>query len=556
MCMNTTVKKGMCLIMPMVISSGITGCSKTSAAVVNLDKASVVESTFQLQSFDELNQQVLAIKQNYKKSILNFSADSSAQIANYGMKYFVQGESVEGRNASFDNKDNYSDLPGITAFRGNNMRDGGSYGTVDIKEGKLELLWRRKIGSIDSWTGVGWNGQPSIVQWNKDVLNNMNIKQEKKAKENLKEVIYATLDGNVYFLDLVDGKDTRDKLNIGAPVKGSLTVDPRGIPLLYVGQGINKNGGGYVDFAYRMFSLTDFKKLYEIRGNDSFAKRDWGAFDSTALIDKNTDSFYLCGENGVFYSGKLNTQYENGKVQISPKLTKYRYDVPGKNKKGIENSIAIYKNFGFFADNDGMLQCVDINTLTPIWATNVNDDTDSTVVLENRNGGLNLYTASEVDHQGNNGFSYVRKIDATSGKVLWENKYRASFNEGVNGGALATPVVGKGDISNLVIFNIARHPQYNEGLLVAIDKESGKEVWRLNLKNYCWSSPVALYNEAGKSYIVQCDSTGKAMLIEGGSGKLLNSIELGANVEGTPAAFNDTLVVGTRGAEILGFRVK
>jgi hypothetical protein len=557
MCMNTRVKKVICsLTMPILIVGGTSGCSNRSTAVINEEKSQVLESTFEIQSFNDLSEQVLALKQNHKRNILNFSADSSAQIASYGMKYFIQGESVKGRSAGFNSKDFYSDLPGVTAFRGNNMRDGGSYGIADVKEEKLELLWRKNIGSIDNWTGVGWNGQPSIVQWDKEVIDNMNIKQEKKGKGNLQEVIYATLDGSVYFLDLEDGNDTREKLKIGAPIKGSVTVDPRGIPLLYVGQGINKNGSKNVDFAYRIFSLIDYKKLYEIRGNDSFAKRDWGAFDSTALIDKNSDSIYLCGENGVFYSGKLNTKYENGRIEISPKLTKYRYDVPGKNRKGIENSIAIYKNYGYFADNDGILQCIDINTLTPIWATNVNDDTDGTVVLEEKNGELNLYTACEVDHQGNNGYSYVRKIDATSGKILWENKYRCSYNEEVNGGALATPIVGKNEISNLVIFNIARHPQFNEGLLVAIDKDSGREAWRLKLNNYAWSSPVALYNEAGKSYIVQCDSTGKAMLIEGSSGKLLHSIELGSNIEGTPAAFNDILVVGTRGAEILGFKVK
>jgi outer membrane protein assembly factor BamB len=436
------------------------------------------------------------------------------------------------------------------------MRSGGNYGVADVKEEKLELVWKKRIGGIDNWTGVGWNGQPAVVQWENDVRNNMNIVTAKKNKQDLKEVIYATLDGNVYFLDLEDGKDTREKLNIGAPIKGSLTVDPRGIPLLYVGQGINKSGSTYVDFAYRIFSLTDYKKLFEIKGNDSFAKRSWGAFDSTALIDKNTDSLFLGGENGIFYSGKLNTKYENGKVEVSPELSKYRYDVPGKEKKGIENSIAIYKNYGYFADNDGILQCVDINTLQPVWAINVKDDTDSTGVLEKEFGKLNLYTATEVDHQGNNGFSYVRKLDATSGKVLWEQKYRCAYYDGVNGGALASPIVGKNDISNLVIFNIARTPSVNEGILVALDKETGKEVWNLKLKNYCWSSPVSVYSKAGKSYIVQCDSTGKAILIEGVSGKILDTIELGSNIEGTPAAFNDMLVVGTRGAEIAGFKIK
>jgi outer membrane protein assembly factor BamB len=555
-CMRVNIRrKTMSALLSVLAAIAYSGCSYSSAAVTSINEM-VIDSGNELQSYNELSEEVLVFKQNYKNNKLIFSADESAQVNSFGIKYSIQGENVHERNINFGEGETYSDLIGVTAFRGNNMRDGGSFGLVDVKENKLELIWRKKIGSIDNWTGVGWNGQPSIVQWNEDVIKAMNISEDKIVKKELKEVIYATLDGNIYFLDLEDGKDTRKQLNIGAPVKGSLTVDPRGMPLLYVGQGINKNGNTYIDFAYRIYSLIDYKKLYEIKGSDSFARRDWGAFDSTALIDKKSDSIFICGENGIFYSGSLNTQYENGTINISPKITKYRYDVPGKNRKGIENSIAVYKNYGYFADNDGILQCVDINTLTPIWVNDVSDDTDGTVVLEKLKGELNLYTASEVDHQGNNGFSYVRKIDATSGKILWENKYQCFYNEEVNGGALATPIVGKGDISGLAIYNIARHPQYNESLLLALDKNTGKEVWSLKLNNYCWSSPVALYDGLGKSYIVQCDSSGKAMLIEGASGKLLHSIELGSNVEGTPAAFNDTLVVGTRGAEIIGIKIK
>lgn len=557
-CMNTRVKKIMLYTaVPLVlVGIGLTYKGRGDTAAVSSvdDKLNLTSLT--LKDFNEITEQALAYKQNYKSNILSFNADTNAQISNFGMKYYVEGNKDNRPSTNFTLGSSYSNLPGVTCFRGSNLRDGGSYGNADVKEEKLQIIWRKRIGFIDSWTGVGWNGQPAIVQWDKNVINNMNINQQKKSKEDLKEVIYATLDGNVYFLDLDDGKETRDKLNIGAPVKGSLTVDPRGIPLLYVGQGIDTNAGRYVDFAYRIFSLTDFKKLYEIRGKDNFARRDWGAFDSTALINKDTDSIFICGENGIFYTGSLNTKYENGQVQINPNLAKYRYDIPGKDKRGIENSISIYKNYGYFADNDGMLQCIDINTLKPVWALNVNDDTDSTTVLERTKEGLDLYTACEVDHQGSNGYSYVRKIDAASGKIIWENKYKCAFNEETNGGALATPVIGKEDISNLVIFNIARTPEANGGILTAIDKQSGNEVWTLKLNDYCWSSPLALYSDSGKSYIVQCDSRGRAMLIEGTSGKVLDTIELGANVEGTPAAFGNTMVVGTRGSEIIGFKIK
>jgi outer membrane protein assembly factor BamB len=499
---------------------------------------------------------VMSVRSSRRLQRLTYEAYDKDYSKKLGFKAYTD-KAVEGRGPiRFGDGESYSVLKGVTTFRGNNMRDGGSYGYADVKEEKLKVLWEKGIGGIDSWTGVGWNGQPAIVQWEPEVLGAMNIKEGKKNVRDLKEVIYATMDGNIYFMDLEDGKATRDILRIGAPVKGSVTIDPRGFPLLYVGQGIDRNGSTYVDFAYRIFSLVDFKKLYEIKGRDGFARRNWGAFDSNPLIDRHNDYLFICGENGVVYSGKLNTRYEDGKISIAPKIDKYRYDAAGKYTKGIENSIAAYENYGYFADNDGILQCLDLNTLKPVWAVDVNDDTDATVVLERHSKGLSLYTACEVDRQGSGGYSYIRKLDGTSGQILWERKYRCAYDSHTNGGALATPIVGKNEISNLVIFSIAKTPDLVSGLLLALDKESGEEVWKLKLPNYCWSSPVGIYTSQGKSYIIQCDSVGRAMLIEGISGKILDTINLGSNVEGTPAVFGNKIVVGTRGRKIIGFEVK
>lgn len=491
-----------------------------------------------------------ALKNNY-----SFKADASSEIAKYGVKYYTETTKKNREIFDFKNDNFYSEVKGVTCFRGNNERNGGSFGTAKVKDKKLRIVWQKSIGGIDSWTGVGWNGQPSIVMWDDKFKNVMNIKNEKKQKDNLTEVIYAALDGKVYFIDIDDGKETREPIHIGAPIKGSVTVDPRGYPLLYAGQGIDKSGSKIVNFAYRIFSLIDYTKLYEIKGDDSFAKRSWGAFDSTALIDRINDSLLICGENGILYSGRLNTKYENGKISVSPEIDKYNYESSLSSRRGIESSIAAFGGYGFFADNDGMLQCIDLEKLSPVWLQNVNDDTDSTIVIENQDNELSLYTACEVDHQGSQGFSYMRKIDGECGRILWQNKVKCAYYEEVNGGALATPICGKGDIKDVVIFNIARTPEYNKGLLVALDKMTGKEKWRIVLDDYCWSSPLAIYSDEGKSYIVQCDSKGKVMLIEGINGSILDTIYLGANVEGTPACFNNMIVVGTRGEKIIGFEI-
>lgn len=518
---------------------------------IDFDKA----DTYAVKNSVRNEQHLAAEGKNILKNSYVFKADASNQSSKYKVQYHTQMSKKNRAMFDFKSDVNYSEAEGVTCFRGNNERSGGSFGTADVNEKKLKIVWEKNIGGIDSWTGVGWNGQPSIVKWDDKLKNIMNIKKGKKEKNDLTEVIYAALDGKIYFMDIDDGKETRDPIVVGAPIKGSVTIDPRGYPLLYAGQGIDRNGNKTINFAYRIFSLIDCTKLYEIEGNDGFARRNWGAFDSTALIDRTNDSLLICGENGILYSGKLNTKYENGKISVSPQIDKYNYESSLTKRRGIENSIAAFGKYGFFADNDGILQCIDLENLKPVWVQNVNDDTDSTVVLEEDQNGLSLYTACEVDFQGKNGVSYVRKIDGQSGKILWQNTYKCAYDENVNGGALATPVCGKGEINDIVIFNIARTPEYNKGLLIALDKLTGREKWRILLDDYCWSSPLAIYSVEGKSYIVQCDSKGKTMLIDGINGNILDTIYLGANVEGTPACFNNMIVVGTRAQKIIGFKI-
>lgn len=93
-------------------------------------------------------------------------------------------------------------------------------------------------------------------------------------------------------------------------------------------------------------------------------------------------------------------------------------------------------------------------------------------------------------------------------------------------------------------------------MLAALDKSSGEEIWRLEMTNYSWSSPVDVYTEKGDGYIILCDSAGKMHLIDGLTGTILDSISLGANIEGSPAVFEDMIVVGTRGQKIFGVKIR
>jgi len=95
----------------------------------------------------------------------------------------------------------------------------------------------------------------------------------------------------------------------------------------------------------------------------------------------------------------------------------------------------------------------------------------------------------------------------------------------------------------------------DSGVLVALNAKTGETVWSWNMDYYTWSSPAAIYTPEGKAYLVVCDTYGKATMLDGATGKILSSVNLGGLVEASPVVYENTLVVGTRAKKILGLQV-
>lgn len=490
-------------------------------------------------------------------STITYSVLENGKVIEYTPEYTL----------AFPSDKAYTDMKGVTTFRGNNYRNTASYGTRQIKDKKLEIVWEQNTGAISAynsyWPGSGWTGQPILINWPENVRKLMNIKDEFKKKD-LTEVIYPILDGNIYFLDLATGKPTRNKINLGYTIKGTGMVDPRGYPLFYTGMGLNTNGVSKTTYKYRIYNLLDQSEIFSFPGTDPDAhKINWGALDSSAVLNTQTDTLIQVGENGLVYKIKLNSKFDEAskKVTMSPKITKYRYKTSFYKQMGIENSPVFYKNLMLFNDNDGALQCLDINKLEPIWIYNTNDDTDSSLVLEETEEGVFVYTANEVDKRCSNGKASkantnIRKFNALTGELIWQRDYTCYYQYNVNGGVLGTPLIGKDDIKDIIIFPVCFTGSTLDGKLVALDKKTGKEVWVRNLSAYSWSSPVDIKSDDGKTYGLFCDSAGNMHLFDPLTGKDYHTVSLGANIESSPSVYNDMAVVGSYAKKIFGVRIK
>lgn len=469
---------------------------------------------------------------------------------------------------SFGTGENYFALPGISTFRGDNYRSGSAYGTAAITEGTLTEAWSVDTGTLpgSTWSGSGWTGQPLIVQWDAATRQNMNLYEEKKLQEDLVEVIYPTLDGHIYFLDLSDGSYTRDPLYMGFCFKGSGTLDPRGYPILYVGGG-DVCGGQRP----RMFviSLIDGSTLYEYGHEDALAMRkdngNWCAFDSAPLVDANSDTLIWPGENGILYTIRLGTQYdpETGSLSLSPETpvtTRYRTNRSNEETYwlGYEASVSIVENYLYISENGGMFYCVDLNTMELVWAQDTRDDSNASPVLERvSEEEAYIYTAPSLHWTANpdkEGIISVYKLDAITGQVIWEAPYGVHTVQDVSGGMQATAVLGKPGttLEGILVCAIARTPNLGTGILVGLDTATGGELWRYTTDFYAWSSPVAVYDEAGTGYILLGDTGSKLHLVDGATGNPVTTLTLNGNIEATPAVYNSRLVVGTREEKIYG----
>ena len=483
---------------------------------------------------------------------------------------------------TLNSKDVYTDLTGVITFGSGPYRDSFAFGTATVTLKSLQITWQSIIGKLGDYAGTSWTGQPLLVKWKPDVLPTLGVGDIYKSMEDFIEVIYPSADGNIYFFDLLTGGQTRQPISVGISLFGTASLDPDGRPMLYVGSGLmKKNARGTEVSYYYAINLISNKVEYEFGGRDYFAYRSkWNAFDASPLIIN--DTLIQPSEGGIIYFVSLRTKYdpEKGTISINPgDRVKYRYTGPnynsndgtGKRWYGFESSPAIFRNYLFITDNGGHLQCIDTNTLKLLYAVDLGGDTDASPVLEEDGaaGTLFVYTASQTNVQAADlpagwGYATMKKINALTGEVVW-SKDRISYvgNGSYKSGCRATPHVGRGNISNLLIcaFSGAGIPMVDDtgavssytygGRLVAFDKSDGTVVWSIETEGSAdyVASPVVFYTDRGDAYLVACDRSGKMNLYDAATGgmALCASLDLGARIDSTPAAFGNYLVVGTTG---------
>ena len=197
--------------------------------------------------------------------------------------------------------------------------------------------------------------------------------------------------------------------------------------------------------------------------------------------------------------------------------------------------------------------------MRPVWCHENGDDTDASIVVCEEDGKPYIYTGCEIDRK-ESGVSYFRKLDALTGKLVWEATtpgQRVDIEtKHFDGGFYASPLLGKGNCENLIFTNCVTNIDGQNGEFIAIHRTSGEVVYRTKLKRYAWSSPVGFLNENNEMFIFTGDTYGYVYLINGADGQIIYTAHIGDNFESSPVVVDNHVVVGSRGRSIFKMTIQ
>ncbi|HEU4915809.1 MAG TPA: PQQ-binding-like beta-propeller repeat protein [Acidimicrobiia bacterium] len=422
--------------------------------------------------------------------------------------------------------------PGVTMFRGNPTRTYHGAGPVPDTP---TVAWRypdeqmcspsSEGGVTRIWCGMGWTGQPAL--W--------------ERPDGITELIFGAYDSAVHFVDAATGEDLRPEFQTGDIIKGSVTLDPDGYPLLYFGSRDNQ---------LRILALDRDEPtvLWSMDAGevDGIWNDDWDS--NPVIVD---DIMYEGGENGWFFAVQLNRAYDaEGKVVVDPvKLVQMPgYDEALLSNSGrnvsIESSVLVFDQRVYFSNSGGRVVGLDVSDVRNGNAPIVFDyyaggDIDATMTAD-AEGMLYVSIEHEPSQMGagelerNLAVGQLVKLnpDSAGDPRVWGLDLTSGSSDA---GSWSSPAVREG----VVYLNT------HQGSLIAVDAADGTLLWEDAVGFHSWSSP-AIVDETLVTATCLGDVRAYSLADPRAPARLW-SLSLGEScLEATPVVWKGSIYLGSR----------
>jgi outer membrane protein assembly factor BamB len=429
-------------------------------------------------------------------------------------------------------------VEGLLTFRGNPSRSYYGVGPVPRAAPRVRYQFpeapmcreSRDLGVTKVWCGMGWTGQPTIVE-----------------REDRTWAIFGGYDGHLHFMDVDSGQRILPDVETGDLIKGTPTIDPDGYPLVYSGSRDNQlrvvalDRPGVAEVLWQL----DANAVQPVKWND-----DW---DSSPIIIG--DHMIIGSESSRFWVVKLRRRYDEatGLVQVSPEVvfTDEAWDDQVINDNGgdqhasVESSVTVVDDVAYFGTSAGLVLGYDLSGLEDgqeprqVFRFYTAGDNDATLVADDE--GF-LYAAAQNDrpnHPRAQEVGQLQKLDPRKPEdpIVWTFHETSAQGQGLYG----TPAV----LEDIVIITSAG------GRLIALDRDTGAVLWERTLGGPAWGSAVVV-----DDVLLIGDCTGNDLhAYDLADPRVappeLWSLDLGGCIEATPAVWKGRIYIGSRAGRLV-----